>query len=570
MANKPNNPALWSRAKSMAKQKYDVYPSAYANGWAAKWYKSHGGSWRKAEYGMQVPMMADGGKPEWLLEAQLKAQGYSGDALHQKMSSMANGGYYMGNDGQQHMSTGSNWSGNAFYEDGGDTPEYAGGGITHAGHHFPGYNRPIADSDGKHKKVVLAKVGDKVKVVHFGAKGYSNNYSAKARAAYKKRHAGEGSQSKLTAGYWAYHNLWSSHSPANHAGRSSGHGERFAQDGGQMDMYANGGTNNPGFRALPEYVQEKIMSNMGYGGYTPQMAAGGWAQQAAIAIAMKKAGKKPKSMAEGGEPENEEPNGSMAMGQMAAVVDKMSKLLKFVKPDQNLDPWIAYKLAIMDDSASSISDYMMYNPEAKGEAEEKEMQMGGYIPMYGEYAYGGQPCYECGGMYAKGGHVGHKKKKVNHLPIHQNGMIHPAYGYPMGYPNHPAMMAPSGHSEVGESAADEANESPAMQASEAASGSEMKWGGNYAYGGIHINPKNKGKFTASAHKAGYNNVQKFASHVLANKDQYSSTMVKRANFAKNVSKFKHQDGGPVIGDELDVTPDQLEQLRQQGYHFDII
>ena len=33
--------------------------SAYANGFAAKWYKSHGGGWRKAEYGMEV--MANGG-----------------------------------------------------------------------------------------------------------------------------------------------------------------------------------------------------------------------------------------------------------------------------------------------------------------------------------------------------------------------------------------------------------------------------------------------------------------------------------------------------------------------------
>ena len=62
MANKPNNPALWSRAKSMAKQKFDVYPSAYANGWAAKYYKSKGGTWRKAEYGMEV--MGNGGTPD--------------------------------------------------------------------------------------------------------------------------------------------------------------------------------------------------------------------------------------------------------------------------------------------------------------------------------------------------------------------------------------------------------------------------------------------------------------------------------------------------------------------------
>ncbi len=46
--NKPTNPKLWSRAKSLAKAKFKVYPSAYANGWAAKWYKKHGGGWRKS------------------------------------------------------------------------------------------------------------------------------------------------------------------------------------------------------------------------------------------------------------------------------------------------------------------------------------------------------------------------------------------------------------------------------------------------------------------------------------------------------------------------------------------
>ena len=44
----PTNPALWSKAKSLARQKFDVYPSAYANGWAAKWYKSKGGKWNSA------------------------------------------------------------------------------------------------------------------------------------------------------------------------------------------------------------------------------------------------------------------------------------------------------------------------------------------------------------------------------------------------------------------------------------------------------------------------------------------------------------------------------------------
>jgi len=45
----PTNPQLWSRAKSLAKSKFDVYPSAYANGWAAKWYKSKGGGWKSGD-----------------------------------------------------------------------------------------------------------------------------------------------------------------------------------------------------------------------------------------------------------------------------------------------------------------------------------------------------------------------------------------------------------------------------------------------------------------------------------------------------------------------------------------
>ncbi len=47
--NKPTNPSLWSKAKSLARQKFDVYPSAYANAWASKWYKSKGGGWKSVK-----------------------------------------------------------------------------------------------------------------------------------------------------------------------------------------------------------------------------------------------------------------------------------------------------------------------------------------------------------------------------------------------------------------------------------------------------------------------------------------------------------------------------------------
>ena len=53
--NKPTNPELWSKAKSMAKSKFDVYPSAYANGWAAKKYKEMGGSWKSVKEETEKP-----------------------------------------------------------------------------------------------------------------------------------------------------------------------------------------------------------------------------------------------------------------------------------------------------------------------------------------------------------------------------------------------------------------------------------------------------------------------------------------------------------------------------------
>jgi hypothetical protein len=52
--NKPTNPELWSRAIAQAKSKFDVYPSAYANGWAAKWYKEKGGGWKSVAEAAEV------------------------------------------------------------------------------------------------------------------------------------------------------------------------------------------------------------------------------------------------------------------------------------------------------------------------------------------------------------------------------------------------------------------------------------------------------------------------------------------------------------------------------------
>ena len=57
--------------------------------------------------------------------------------------------------------------------------------------------------------------------------------------------------------------------------------------------------------------------------------------------------------------------------------------------------------------------------------------------------------------------------------------------------------------------------------------------------GIHIKKANRGKFTKAAEQHGMS-VQQFANKVLkAPKGKYSSTLRKRANFARNAKKFNH-------------------------------
>ena len=47
--NTPTNPKLWASSLAWARSRYDVCPSAYCNGAAAKHYKSKGGGWRKSK-----------------------------------------------------------------------------------------------------------------------------------------------------------------------------------------------------------------------------------------------------------------------------------------------------------------------------------------------------------------------------------------------------------------------------------------------------------------------------------------------------------------------------------------
>jgi hypothetical protein len=116
-----------------------------------------------------------------------------------------------------------------------DHPEYSAGKkarianamaknaeVEYRGRKFPGYNQPIDSDRPEKKKMVLAKKGDQVKLIHFGQKGYKHNYSDVAKKNYLTRSAGirgkDGSltaNNKLSANYWARRELWPKNEPAD-------------------------------------------------------------------------------------------------------------------------------------------------------------------------------------------------------------------------------------------------------------------------------------------------------------------------------------------------------------------
>ena len=87
-------------------------------------------------------------------------------------------------------------------------------------------------------------------------------------------------------------------------------------------------------------------------------------------------------------------------------------------------------------------------------------------------------------------------------------------------------------------------------------------------GGIHIDPSKKGTFTAAATKHG-KSVQGFASQVLANKENYSPAMVKKANFARNAAKWHHPWGGKDIipsQETIDIWNQMYPEVTNNGYN----
>jgi hypothetical protein len=82
------------------------------------------------------------------------------------------------------------------------------------------------------------------------------------------------------------------------------------------------------------------------------------------------------------------------------------------------------------------------------------------------------------------------------------------------------------------------------------------------YGGIHINPANKGKFNATKKATG-----KTTEELTHSKNPLTR---KRAIFAQNASRWKHQDGGQAMQQQQQQQPqgggqeDQMQQLVQMA------
>jgi hypothetical protein len=175
--NVPTNPSLWSRMKARAKAKFDVYPSAYANGWAAKEYKKAGGGWKSVSENVTI-QDADGNDfiefidiigTQEVYSNWKKEMGLLGEAIDKAKMKC-------------------------------NSPK----------------SDPVGDSLTGKSHVVKACEGGKEKIIRFGQrgvkgspkkKGESKEY-ANRRKRFKSRHAKNIAKGKMSAAYWADKVKW--------------------------------------------------------------------------------------------------------------------------------------------------------------------------------------------------------------------------------------------------------------------------------------------------------------------------------------------------------------------------
>ena len=91
-----------------------------------------------------------------------------------------------------------------------DRANYIDMAIKRGSEEFSGYNKPKATPDHPTKShAVLAKEGDKVKLIRFGQQGVTGSPDgSKRNEAFKARHAANIAKGKMSAAFWANKEKW--------------------------------------------------------------------------------------------------------------------------------------------------------------------------------------------------------------------------------------------------------------------------------------------------------------------------------------------------------------------------
>ena len=323
---------------------------------------------------------------------------------------------------------------------------------------------------------------------------------------------------------------------------------------------AYGGTNNPGFQALPDYVQAKILSNMAEGGMYSSSPVNTFMSPGTDNDPRFEQyyNQQLQQLSKAGVKELPSRNDIYSYYQSSnpqSAVDQTGRMM-FSNPQGNISSGTTFTQAV-DPNTGQVLNQGTNLEKSAFDQQAKRFNYGGDIDMYGgqmdidamyNMMKGGQPCYECGGkVYQQGGQQDEVMQAIQmYAQMTQTD--------PQQIIKQLQAMSPEEQQQAIQQI---------MQAIQQGQSPQM------AYGGININPANKGKFTASANRAGMG-VQEFASKVLANKEDYSSTQVKRANFARNAASWKKQMGGMTQGSELELDDNEIQNLISQGYGIEYL
>lgn len=332
-----------------------------------------------------------------------------------------------------------------------------------------------------------------------------------------------------------------------------GHPDPTMRQKWDLGKRAYGGTNNPGFQALPDYVQAKILSNMAEGGMYSSSPVNTFMSPGTDNDPRFEQyyNQQLQQLSKAGVKELPSRNDIYSYYQSSnpqSAVDQTGRMM-FSNPQGNISSGTTFTQAV-DPNTGQVLNQGTNLEKSAFDQQAKRFNYGGNADMYG-----GQMDMDAmynmmkgGSMYQQGGQEQDQIMQAIQMYAQMTQTD------PQQIIKQLQAMSPEEQQQAIQQI---------MQAIQQGQSPQM------AYGGININPANKGKFTASANRAGMG-VQEFARHVLANKEDYSSTQVKRANFAHVFGGRNYQDGGYVMGNEYEMSDDEIQDLINKGYKVEYV